>query len=92
MEIAAHMSMRIAGSETANWVMEDQEAKSKGLAQANDVIGNFDELLGIWDDKADCFPRADDYHWQKKHHNHNIKVNGYHHTTYSLIRVVSLES
>ena len=39
-----------------NQVMEDQEVKSKGLAQANDLFGKFDELLGIWDDKTDLFP------------------------------------
>jgi hypothetical protein len=30
-----------------NRVIEDQEVKSKGLAQANDILGTFDELLGI---------------------------------------------
>ena len=34
----------------------DQDAKSKGLAQENDLFGKFDELLGIWDDKKDLFP------------------------------------
>ena len=38
-----------------NRVIEDQEAKSKGLAQANDLLGTFDELLGIWDDRVDRF-------------------------------------
>ena len=36
-------------------VLVDQDAKSKGLAQANDLFGKFDELLGIWDDKTDLF-------------------------------------
>ena len=37
-------------------MLVDQDAKSKGLAQANDLFGKFDELLGIWDDKKDFFP------------------------------------
>ena len=76
-------------------MMEDQEAKSTGLAQANDLLGKFDELLGIWDDKADrCFQyeREEYHHWQQQHQNHNRKVKGYHHTTHSLIRVVPLEA
>ena len=38
-----------------NQVMENQEVKSKGLAQVDDILGKFDELLGIWDDRVDRF-------------------------------------
>ena len=38
-----------------NRVIEDQEVKSKGLTQANDLLGKFDALLGIWDENAERF-------------------------------------
>ena len=73
--------------------MEDQEANSKELAQANDLLGNFDELLGIWDDKAERFPTQESIRPSLAATAPEAQQKGkrYHHTTYSLIRVMPLE-
>ena len=72
-------------------VVVDQEAKSKGLAQANDLFGKFDELLGIWDDKKDLFPFRESRRPSLAETAPRPKQKGkrYHHSS---IRVVPLEA
>jgi hypothetical protein len=72
-------------------VVVDQDAKSKGLAQANDLFGKFDELLGIWDDKKDLFPIRESRRPSLAETAPRPKQKGkrYHHSS---IRVVPLEA
>ena len=75
-------------------VVVDQDAKSKGLAQANDLFGKFDELLGIWDDKTDLFPIRESSRTSLAETAPKSQQKGkrYHHTMHSSIRVVPLEA
>ena len=72
-------------------VVVDQDAKSKGLAQANDLFGKFDELLGIWDDKKDLFPIRESRRASLAETAPKPKQKGKRYM-YSSIRVVPLEA